>query len=78
MQAQEFVSEIIRREEEIKNLRIEMKAAIDAFSHNNQLAPKGVKKAIADYKKYLKDRAEFTVVEHDSDKVFEAMVTSNG
>lgn len=73
MQAQEFYTEFINREERMKELKDEITAMLDAFASNNNLSKKGIKKGIKEYKEFLKDQAEFTVVDGDADKVFEAL-----
>ena len=73
MQAQEFYTEFISREDQMKALKDEMTAMLESFASSNNLSKKGIKKGIKEYKEYLKDQAEFTVVDHDADKVFEAL-----
>ena len=53
---------------------------IDPTSLDEYIAADGykaIKKAIKEYKQYLKDEAEFRVVSEDADRVFEAMVDSH-
>ena len=76
MQAREFFTDVIAREEQIKEAKEELKAAKDSFAQCNNITTKGLEKAIKEYKQYLKDEAEFRVVSEDADRVFEAMVDS--
>lgn len=74
MQAQEFYTDYIAREEEIKAAKEELKAALDCFATSNNMTTKGVIKGIKEYKAYLKDAAEYRVTEEDASRLFEAMV----
>ncbi len=73
MHAHEFYTEFISREEQVQELKDEMTAMLDSFASSNNLSKKGIKKGIKEYKEFLKDQAEFSVVDGDADKVFEAL-----
>ena len=69
-----FFAEIVRREEEIKALKDELKAALDAFATCNNMTTKGIKRGLKDYKLHLKSEAQFQVESHDADVLFEKLV----
>lgn len=71
--AKEFYDEIIKREEDIKEIKDEIKEGIAAFATSNNISIDGVEKGIKEHKQYLKDKAKFLVTDADADKVFEAM-----
>ena len=73
MQAQEFYTDVIAREEQIKEMKDELSAAIDSFARCNDLTTKGINKAIKDYKLFVKNEAEFRVINDDADRMSEAM-----
>jgi len=71
--AKEFYAEIVRREEEIADLKAELSEALESFAASNNICIDGVKKAIKEFKAFKKDQAQFLVVDADADKVFESM-----
>jgi hypothetical protein len=73
MEAQAFFSEFVAREEQVAELKAEMKDMLDAFAASNNLTSKGIAKGVKEYKEFLKDKALFTVTDNDADRIFEAL-----
>lgn len=78
MQSAEFFAEYCNREEQIKELKDELKLALDSFAASNNLTTKGILKGIKEYKEWLKDKAAFTVTDHDADTIFEPLIKTDG
>lgn len=74
--AKEFFAEVVRREDEIKALKDELKDAMDAFATCNNLTTKGIKRGIKDYKLHLKNEAIARVEFADADTLFESLVSA--
>lgn len=71
--AKEFYDEIVRREEEIADLKEELTEALESFASSNNICVDGVKKAIKEFKAFKKDQAKYLLIDSDADKVFESM-----
>lgn len=71
--ARAFYAEILIKEKEVEELKTEIEAAIESFASSNNLAPKGIKKSIKEFKEYEKNKARFLVIDGDADKLFEAL-----
>lgn len=73
MNAKQFYSEIISREETMKEIKDEIQDAIECFASSHNLTVDGVKKAIKEYKTYLKDQAKYLMTDRDAETVFNSM-----
>lgn len=72
-EAAEFYDSIIAREDDITEIKDEIKAAVEAFASSNGVTPEGVARAIKDRKAFLKDKAKFLITDRDAEKIFDLM-----
>lgn len=70
-EAAEFYDSIIARLAEKKEFDEETDKMLAAFASTNNLCKDGVKRAIDDRTKQLKDPGKFLLIENDSSKAFE-------
>lgn len=61
MQAREFFTDVIAREEQIKEAKEELKAAKDSFAQCNNITTKGLEKAIKGVQAVPKGRLNFAL-----------------
>jgi hypothetical protein len=60
-----LADECISREEEAKAIKDEIKESLSNFAEQEGLQPKSIKKLYKEYKSFLKDQTEYTVVDRE-------------
>lgn len=69
---------LVERDEEIKDLRLEMKDAIEQFcEEHDQFEPKAIKEGYRFFKKLGKDKSSTVDAEFQRDKIVELLIGSN-
>lgn len=71
MDAKTFYAEVVNREEQIAELKTELKAMFDAFASSTNLTTKGIQKGLKEFKSFQKNEAEYRVTDADADLIFE-------
>lgn len=71
---QALFDNLLRMDDEVKEINAAKKDAIEAFAHQFGVNPKAIKKAYTGYKDFLKDQAAFHEVDSDTDLLLEKIV----
>lgn len=70
--------ELQKREEEIKEIRQEIKDAIETFcERSNKFEPKAIKESFKIYKSITKDKSKTVDLEYQKDQIFEYLIGEN-
>jgi hypothetical protein len=66
-----FADEVIAKEVAKKAIAAEIKEATEIFAQNHGKDKQSIKKALKDYKDFLKDQAQFEIVDRELAEIIE-------